>query len=856
MRSAGSHIQWLAALAVVLAACNPTRRMAEGERLLVRNSLVSDATDLTTEELRSILKQKPNNKVLGQRLYLHLYNLSDPVKTVLRQAELDSACAQRETERAAKQEARDRAREAKGKPARPWVPKTCRNALRTWAREDVGEAPVVLDSNLSRRSVEQLGLYLDKEGYFNAQVQDTVYFNRIKFLAKVFPFWYSEKHGTPYRQPKAEVQYTIRAGRPYTLCTSRWSVDDPAIDSILQGAAARSLLVPGMRFDADVLDKERGRITDLLRGKGYLYFTRELLQYVADTAAGDHEVDLVLRIERPAAKGRRGLKGSPEGRVWQLGQVSLDMRERTPYGAIPLATDTTAWRDVQMLYDGRRPKYKPKALAPNVLLHAGNRYDQVVNDRTYRRLTGLRVFDRVDITYDTTATGRHGVADVRITTLPSKLQNLTLEGFGTNRGGFLGVSGGLNYRHKNLFRSMGSISAQFNLGLEAQQSLGGAGAGEDAGLNIGRSALFNTVELGPEVTVRFPRFIFPFWNTDELWPRTWGRVSAINLLYNYQRRPDYTRTLARVSYGYEGRTTGHFSWGLYPVEVNFIRILAISDAFREFISTANDALLRDSYTDHVIAGARIALTWTDQDANNPKPSAFWWRPTLQTSGNLLRLGNNVLGMEQQSDTAGNRFYTLAGVRFAQFVKLDNELRWHRRLHSKSSLAFRVAAGMGVPYGNLGVLPFESSFYSGGANGVRAWRARSLGPGSYSAPLDAFDRVGEIRIEGNAEYRFQLIGYLEGALFVDAGNIWDRQENPAKPGSGFNLVKAPGELAVGTGIGARLNFDFFLVRFDLGLQTKDPGLPVGQRWLFQPKDPALATTFGEKLNFNLGIGYPF
>src|SRR5690606_489796 len=137
-----------------------------------------------------------------------------------------------------------------------------------------------------------------------------------------------------------------------------------------------------------------------------------------------------------------------------------------------------------------------------------------------------------------------------------------------------------------------------------------------------------------------------------------------------------------------------------------------------------------------------------------------------------------------------------------------------------------------------------------------WRARSLGPGSYSDPLDAYDRVGEIRLEGNSEYRFKLIGYLEGALFVDIGNIWELKEDPAKPGSGFELGKVLGELAVGTGVGARLNFDFFLVRFDLGLQTKDPALPMGQRWIFQPKNTGLATSLGSKLNFNLGIGYPF
>jgi outer membrane protein assembly factor BamA len=162
------------------------------------------------------------------------------------------------------------------------------------------------------------------------------------------------------------------------------------------------------------------------------------------------------------------------------------------------------------------------------------------------------------------------------------------------------------------------------------------------------------------------------------------------------------------------------------------------------------------------------------------------------------------------------------------------------------------AGLGIPFGNLDVLPFETSFFGGGANGMRAWQARSLGPGSYSAPL-SYDRIGDMHIEGNVEYRFKLIGYLEGALFVDVGNIWSLRENPAKPGAVFEGSDFLSEIAVGSGVGARLNFDFFLVRFDLGAQMKDPGRPVGERWYFQ-RDKA--DPIGRILNLNLGIGYPF
>lgn len=843
------HIALMLGMAALLTACNPTKRVPQGEYLLVKNIVRSDAKELTNDELRSIIKQKPNNKVLGQRLYLHFHNLAGPEEKIeRRQAVLAERCTLKQEKTLHKLEARNARREARGKAPVKLKDKDCRRPFRVWLRDDVGEAPVLLDSSLTARSATQLKLYLDKEGYFNAEVGDTVYFNASK------PF--TDERGVHFRRPMAEVEYRIKAGRPYTLCTVNWFVDDPAIDSLVGATWSASLLRYGTRFDADVLDKERTRLTDMLRSKGYLYFSKDLIHYVADTTAGEHEVDLQLRFERPLAKTHRGLSGTAEGTVYRLGNISVDMTGQSDLRKERLPVDTTTYKGRTFLFTGRRPAYRPKSLSSAVLLRTGTTYNATTSDRAFRRLTNLRVFDRVDIAFDTTQTAAPDIADCRILLLPSKRQGFSLEGFGTNRGGFLGTSVGLNYRHRNLLRSMGSIEAQMSLGLEAQQSLGSTGSTNEATTRVRQDVLFNTVEIGPEVTIRFPRFIIPGLNTDERWPRTWGRRTAINVLYNYQRRPDYTRTLGKMSFGYEWNKRQTISVAMYPAEVNLIRIPYMSDAFQGFISASNDAVLRDSYTDHVVAGGRAVVTVNTQGATPRRRNMLLWRPSIQLSGNLLYLANQAFNMASLTDADGKGYYTLAGVRFAQFVKVENDIRLHHRIHDKSSLAFRFDAGIGIPYGNLGVLPFESSFFSGGANGLRAWRARSLGPGSFRGLLNAYDRVGEIRLEGNAEYRFKLLGYFEGALFVDAGNIWNLKENPTQPGSGFEVGKAPGEIAFGTGIGARLNFDFFLVRFDLGLQTKDPSLPMGQRWIFQSKEPGFNTTFAQKLNLNLGIGYPF
>ena len=817
---------------VAASGCRPTKYVPEGEVLLRQHRVVVQDGGVESSELLAIAKQKPNKRILGIPFYLHLYNLRDPEQVLTKRAAKDSVCM-----------AENALRETRAKK-----PRACDRSLR--GRN--GEPPVIHDATLTERSAEQMRLFMQKEGWFRASVRDSVHQRHRKRFSK--------GRGKPFKHPMVEVEYTVVPGPMYTYRNIRFMVDDPTIQSYVEADWSNSLLRTGDRFDADVLDSERARITEKLRELGYLFFNRELVQYDADTAVGGKQVDILLRLERSYAQKDRGLKGTPEGTIYRIDQVTLSTLRsyRNSRGTIP---DTLRWTGFTVLHDDPNP-YKPNALLGAVFLMPDSRFNQRDADLTYRRLTALRVFDRVEITYDTLGLGGKGTANARIDLLPAKEQNLSLEGFGTNRGGFLGTSVSVGYRHGNLFRGMGSIQAQLVLGLEAQQSFTGQGSNtDDAGVTrVSNDGLFNTVDIGPEVTLRFPHFLLPF--KRERFARSAAPRTAIGVAYNFQRRPDYSRTVAKTSFGYEWDDTKTRTWGFYPLEINVIKIPQKSEAFVDYLQRSNDPVLTDSYTNHLIAGMRGALTLNTQAAARQR-DVFFARIIPEWAGFPLFIPMRVLGAEAQ-DTSGNSFYTVAGIRYAEFVKLDTDLRWRHIIHEKSSFAFRVAAGAGLPYGNLTVLPFESSFFVGGANGLRAWRARSIGPGSYSAPLDAFDRIGEIRLEGNAEYRFKLIGFLEGALFADIGNIWNWEEDPRKPGGNFSRAFLS-ELAVGTGVGARLNFDFFIVRFDLGMQTKDPSLPRGERWLFQPKDQYEADLLTEtgvpvgyktQFNFNLGIGYPF
>ncbi len=813
MRNRTFHIPALA-LVLLLVGCDMAKYVPKDEHLLSKNHVQVDkgsaygvpkGDPIDLEEVGSIVKQKPNKRVLGVPFYLALYNLRDPAKVVHKRMVHDSLCAERNVQRV-----------AQGKR-----PKACDRSTR--GRN--GEPPVVLDTALTRRSADQIRMYLQKEGYFLATATDT----------------------TILHERKAEVRYTLHPGPAYTICDVNWWVDQPSVDQAMRETWAGSLLKVGARFDADKIDAERERIAQVMRERGFLFFNRDLVIFDADTGMGGHQVDILIRLGRPVGRKQARLNGTPEGTVFHLERVVIDEDVRP---AMRLRSDTVHLDGYDVVYHGEVPNFRPEALLCGMFLRPDQTFQQSDADRTYRRLTNLRVFDRVDIRYDSTGTLAPNSVNCRIQLTPGRTQNLSVEGFVTNRGGFMGTTVSFGYRHRNLFRTMASINASMNFGFEAQQSVTGSTAESgDASTSVRSQGLFNTIEFGPEVTLRFPNFLLPV--KCGTFARSAVPRTTINMLYNFQRRPDYTRSLAKFSFGYEWNETRTKTWGVFPIDLNVIRIPYYAPSFLEFLRTTNDPVLTDSYTDHLIAGARVVYTWNTQEAV-PQRRTYFLRSTLQTSGNLLNAYYTITDKPQETDSTGAVYYTAGDVRFAQFVKLDNDFRYRYRIHDKSSVVFRVMAGLGVPFGNLPVLPFETSFYGGGANGIRAWQVRSLGPGSYSAPV-SYDRIGDMHLEGNVEYRFKLIGYLEGALFVDAGNIWSLRPNPAKPGGEFQLRDFTSEIAVGSGVGARLNFDFFLVRFDLGLQMKDPGRPVGERWYFERGDKE---TVGRIMNLNLGIGYPF
>lgn len=832
MSTRNCYISFFPLIILLLSACSAVKRVPEGEYLLVKNSIevVVDDRSLDKSELKSILKQRPNKKILGVRFYLTMYNWPDPERL--------EAKRRRQEQRRDK---KDDKRATKGKDLKDY-----KRVKGQWLQEVVGEAPVILEDELTERSRVQLELYLAKKGFFRNHVSDTIIYPKKTFSKKI-------------REKRAMVKYHIHAGAGYKINEIKWQIPDERLRSYLfeeDSIPPNTLIRSGKNFDTDIMEKERQRITRLFQDLGYFYFTKDHITIDADSSLNTNKVNVKVNIHNSQILQQDGTTTTGPHQVFYLDQITIDtdfrpsLDERQP-------SDTVAYGAYDFLYLGKM-RYKPKLLLRSVLVQKNDRYGLTAVENTYKRLSSLRVFRTVNIEFDTLNTSFRNGLNCYMRLNPAKERSFSVETNGTNRGGYLGIAGSVSFRHKNIFKGTETLVVKVTGGLEAQQPISN---NSDEGTDVNEEVFFNTIEFGQEISLQIPKFLIPV-NANKF-SKSIAPKTVITAQYSFQQRPDFTRTLSKLSFGYNWNETAFKSWQVYPIEASVILIPRKSQEFIDYIEEVNDPFLINSYTDHFILGPRVVFTFNNQQISKPR-NVIYYRGTIEAAGNLLNGMHSLSGKELETDTIGASYYTSFGIRYAQYIRQDNDLRFYRRFHDKSMIVYRVAAGIGIPYGNLDVMPFEKSFFVGGANGLRAWRARSIGPGSYFDPDNNFDKIGEIRIESNIEYRFDLIHVLEGALFVDVGNIWLIHEEPNKPGSGFSNDFIS-EIAVGAGIGARLDFDFFLIRFDLGLQMKDPSLPKGERWLFQPKDQyvqdvldltGVLTTYNPQLNFNLGIGYPF
>lgn len=760
-------------LLVIFTSCNPTKYIPGNSALLDKNSIHFDqkAKNISKNELKDYLKQKPNKKVLGFRFHLGLYNLSNIEKE-------------------------------------KWPHK--------WLRT-IGEEPVIFDEFQTGKTSKDIKSHLVHKGYFNASVSDTVFINK----------------------KKARVLFNVHSGIPYTIRKINYQIEDTAIASIVLADTISSNIRRGQKYDVDILQQERIKIERLIRNNGYYHFSKEYIYFQADSTVDDHQLDLILIIKefRIQTASNRIMKASH--RKYKINNVFI-YPGFDPQSA--LADPDKYYQDLDTFnYNGfylvgRDSNFlvKPRRILQSNYIKGGQYYDLVDVEQTRLHLTSLDVYRSINIKFNEIETaGRQEneyLLDCHIQLIPITLQSYTIELEGTNSAGNLGGAVNLLYKHRNLFRGSEVLDIKLKGAFETLTEKSGN--------------LQNTLEVGAEARINFPKFLFPFLDA-ERFIKKYNPKTSVSLAYNYQKRPVFTRTIANVSFGYHWQSSKYSTHIVNPLEVNAVNLPVIDPDFAQKLDTTT--YLAYSYKDVLITAFNYSYIYNNQ--NIKKVSDFiFFRLNLESAGNSL---SGLLDFSNQKRE--NENYRILGLEYAQYLKGDVDFRYHHYINKTDQLVYRAFVGVGYPYGNSQAMPFEKQYFGGGANSIRAWNVRELGPGSYDpGDVTFYNQTADIKFETNLEYRFKLFWVLEGALFFDAGNIWSIRREDERPGAVFKWNKFYNDFAVGTGIGARFDFSFFIFRLDLGMKLRDPAINNSNKWVMTNG----GVNFKDDFTLHLGIGYPF
>lgn len=679
----------------------------------------------------------------------------------------------------------------------------------------VGDAPVIYRKEDADRTREEMTKAVQNMGYMGASVE-------------------TECH---VKKKKIRLVYNVTTGKPYIVRTIRYDIPDDNIRNLMQLDSAGTYLSEGMRFDVNQLDAERQRITNNLLGNGYYKFNKDFLSYTADTARNTYLVDLTLHL---LPYRQRGGTGSQQHRQYTIGKVGFV----TDYNVLQSSANSIEVND-SLHYNGLSFYYKdklylrPQLLENNLHILPGDLYDERKVQRTYSNFGRLQALKYTNIRFveereDSTR------LDAYIMLTKSKHKSVSFELEGTNSAGDLGAAAAVSFQHRNLFRGSEALMLRFRGAYEAISPL-------KSGYNQE-----NYMELGAEATINFPRFMFPFLSRD--FRRTIRATTEFGLQYNYQMRPEFTRIVASGSWSYRwGMQRQRSQHRIDLLDINYLYMPWIDPAFREiYLDKEQNYILAYNYEDRFIVRSGYSYTYNSAGQalmnNALLGNSYSVRINIESAGSLLYGLAKLTGMKKNESGE----YTLLNIPFAQYIKGDIDYAKNFVIDNRNSLAFHVGGGIAVPYGNASVVPFEKRYFSGGANSVRGWSVRELGPGSYVGDRNNFlNQSGDIKLDASVEYRTHLFWKLHGALFVDAGNIWTLHEYESQPGGQFKFNTFYKQIAVAYGMGIRLDLDFFVLRFDAGMKAVNPVYESGRN-----RYPIVHPDFSRDFAFHFAVGYPF
>ncbi len=698
--------------------------------------------------------------------------------------------------------------------------------FKKWLKNTIAAEPILLDTILTESSVRQLKYYLESHGYFNSKVE----------------------YVTKYKKWGARTDYLVNTKTPYTVRNINYLIPDATLKAFVYADKNNCKIVSGENYNVDKMDGERDRITRNLQNNGYFYFSKSYISFLVDSSMNSHQIDISIKISDamgPSKKNPDSLvtvkhKRFTINKIIVNTDFERDRPTNTHYDTIraiiPNRVKTRPHKVYYFCYPNKL-KINLRTLAQTIYIDSNDVYNYNDVDMTYKSLLDLKIYRYVNIEFqslpDTSAV--EGKMDCYIKLSKSPTQALAVSTDATHTGGELGVQASLIYTNKNIFHGAEIYDVKFNGAVDFQSFKKSTGVIKPVIPNL---SFIHTIETGLELNIKIPRFLMPV--RQYRFPKYFKPKTNINASFNYQIRPEYERYYAIGSFGYQWKENQYKTHYLTPLQVNLVKIFPDS-TFTSQVDSIKDRALQNTFRDHIITALAYSFVYNTQNINL-KEDFIYLKANAELAGLLFWVYSKI----QKRQGA----YELFSIPYSQYYKIDADFRYYMYFNDKNLMVFRTYAGFGGPLDKENTLPFEKSFYAGGANSMRAWRLKTLGPGSYKdSATYALDKIGEIGMEFNVEYRFPIYKFLRGAAFIDIGNVWLRKKEALFPGGEFNITRFIGELAVDGGLGLRADFGYFVIRVDGAFVIKDPAQSKNSRWIGQNDRRFLI--FG-----NFGIGYPF
>ena len=665
----------------------------------------------------------------------------------------------------------------------------------------LGEAPVIYDRLLAEKTQQNIRLAVQNMGYLAADVElDSI-----------------------QRKRKMRLRYLIHPHDRYTVRNFSSDIQDAGIAALMNSEedGFTPSMMTGMNFDLNILDAERSRLSNYLTRHGYFKFTKDFVRFEADTTVGNRLVDVKMILQ--PFRSSTQLTPAPH-RVYTIGNVS--------YHYEPGRNGVS----------GSKPFVRPSVVQNATDLHPGNLYSEADVHDTYERLMRLGAVQSVNVHFDEVGQDSTHL-DTHITLLPSRRNSFNIELEGTNSAGDFGAAVASTYQNRNIFRGSELLNIKLRGAYEAIDGLSGY---QDQ----------DYIEYSAEVGLVFPDFKFPF--LSRRFRHIAKATSEVNLMFDSQNRPEFHRRVVtaawRYKWGQAGRRRQH---RVDLLDLNYVFMPWISETFRSRYlddPASRNAILRYNYENLFIMKWGYTFTYSSQVLNgansNYGTNAYTIRTGIETSGNLLYGLCNLFGTSLNSLDQ----YTLLNIAYAQYAKADFDFSKSFRFDDRNSLALHLGFGIAYPYGNSSILPYEKRYFSGGANSVRGWSVRELGPGTFKGNdgrIDFINQTGDMKLDMNLEYRTHLFWKLDAAAFIDAGNIWTIRNYPDQPGGQFRFDEFWRQIALAYGLGVRLNFNYFILRLDLGMKAVHPSYTDSRRHF-----PIVHPNFGRDSSWHFAVGLPF